>query len=264
MTVSGLGNYLFIDGNYLRRAYEDTMRQLFPEPDVKFNAFNFMGLKGLAQASKAFYYDSVDEDAHDAKERREFLDRLNSIDGFHIREGTLSRDKKRQKQVDVALAVECLTHAFQKNVWHVTLLAGDLDFKPLVDALVHAGIHVHVMYEVKSGARRLHRAADVALPLTIREFWGLSGDEFLNKHPAVSEIANDDSHGGSHLMKEGTWNGRPVQLWKRVDDGTYKVFAPRQPTNQPLRVTMFDLERLERYFELAWGPVTWTKIISET
>ena len=55
MSAPGLGNYLFIDGNYLRRAYEDTMRQLFPGAAVDFGAFNFAGLKQIAQASKSFY-----------------------------------------------------------------------------------------------------------------------------------------------------------------------------------------------------------------
>jgi uncharacterized LabA/DUF88 family protein len=261
---TNLSNYLFIDGNYLRRAYEDAMRQIFPDADVNARNINFVGLKQMSQASKVFYYDSVDEDAADATERRAFLDSLNSLDGFHIREGTLSRDKKRQKQVDVALAVECLTHAFQKNVWHVTLLAGDLDFKPLVDALVHAGVHVHVMYEQRSAARRLYRAADVARPLNLRDFWGLSGDEFLKKYPAVNEAANDDNHMGTHLIKEGEWNGRPVQLWKRTDDGTFKIFAPRQAAFPPLRVTMFDRDRLEKYFDLAYGSVTWSTAPSDS
>lgn len=263
MPAPALGNYLFIDGNYLRRAYEDTMRHLFPEADVSQRNINFPAIKQVAQASKFFYYDSVDEDAPDAAERRAFLDKLNSLDGFHIREGTLSRDKKRQKQVDVALAVECLTHAFQKNIWHVTLLAGDLDFRPLVDALIRMGIHVHVMYEPKSGARRLYRAADIALPITLRDFWGWSGQDFIRKYPAVNEVSNDDDHLGTHLIKEGDSKGRPVQLWRRTDDETYKIFAPRQGVNQPFRVTMFELDRLQKYFELMYGPITWSKVASE-
>lgn len=164
----------------------------------------------MAQASKAFYYDSVDEDGPDAQKRREALDRLNSLDGFHLREGTLSRDQKRQKQVDVALAVECLTHAFQKNVWHVTLVAGDQDFKPLVDALIQTGTHVHVMYEPKSGSRRLYRAADVAQPVTVRELCGLSGADFRQAYPAVNETTSEDNHSGTYLLKEGIWKGHPA------------------------------------------------------
>lgn len=32
--MADLGNYLFIDGIYLGRAYEDSIRQLFPEAVV--------------------------------------------------------------------------------------------------------------------------------------------------------------------------------------------------------------------------------------
>jgi uncharacterized LabA/DUF88 family protein len=260
MTARGLGNYLFIDGNYLRRAYEDTMRQLFPQADVNQRNIHFPEIKRLTNASKVFYYDAVDEDASDKDDRRAFLDHLNALDGFHIREGTLSRDKKRQKQVDVALAVECLTHAFNKNIWHVTLLAGDLDFKPLVDALINGGIHVHVMYEPKSGNRRLYRAADVGQPIRLIDFWGWSIEGGFNaKYPPPTVAMNDDNHQGTHLVKQGSWNGRTIQFWRNQDEGSFRMFAPREAHNPPFRVALSDAQRLEKYFELAYGSVEWTK-----
>ncbi|MBD2254416.1 NYN domain-containing protein [Nostoc parmelioides] len=47
--------------------------------------------------------------------------------------------KKEQKEIDIMIAVDMLTHSFQKNMDEATLLAGDLDFKPLIDALVLNG-----------------------------------------------------------------------------------------------------------------------------
>ena len=108
-------NYAFIDGNYMRRAYEDTLRQILPEADH--GNLDYGRLKMHVGASKVFFYDAVDDSASNAGDRREHLERIRSLEGFHVREGTLSSDKKRQKQVDVQLAVDCLTHAFNKNFW---------------------------------------------------------------------------------------------------------------------------------------------------
>ena len=77
-----------------------------------------------------------DEDAADfairEKAQRDEFNSIRSLAGFHVIEGTLSA--KRQKEVDVALAVDMLTHAFNHNMGWAHLIAGDLDFRPLVQA----------------------------------------------------------------------------------------------------------------------------------
>jgi hypothetical protein len=104
------------------------------------------------------------------------------------------------------------------------------------------------------------RATDVAQPFHLRNFWGLSGSALLTKYSAPNEATNDDNHAGTHLMKQEDWNGRPVQLWKAIDDGTFKIFAPSHAGQMALRVTLFNHDLLEKYFDLAWGKITWTQI----
>lgn len=250
--MADIQNYVFIDGNYLARAYDAAMQPFFPEADSR--NLDLTKLKEAMSASKAFYYDAIDEDKLDAKQRRERLEVIGTLDGFHIREGSVStrKKKKQQKQVDVRLAVECLTHAFNKNFWHVSLIAGDLDFKPLVDALINLGIHVHVCYEATSGNRLLYRAADVGQLMTIDDFWKWSTTEWQWTH-ALPQTHVNDSPGGEFLRKQGTWNGRPARLWENKTNGVHIVSVDEQGTSRKFRVLFDDAARLEQYFLLRFG-----------
>jgi len=192
-------NYAFIDANYLRRAYEDSMRRLLA--DASWVNIDFVSIKRSLNASKVFYYDAVDEDAADVTERVTRLDAIAALDGFHVRQGTIS-PKKTQKQVDVQLAVDALLHAFNKNIWHASLIAGDLYFKPLVDALINLGVHVHVFYDPHSAAKRLHRVADIGVPVTLKTFWDWSAVEYQEIHtvPRITRNENDNHPGGIHMV----------------------------------------------------------------
>jgi uncharacterized LabA/DUF88 family protein len=68
------------------------------------------------------------------KKQTDEFNAIRSLPGFHVRLGTLSGTGKRlrQKEVDVQLAVDMLTQAFAKNMNRATLIAGDLDFRPVV------------------------------------------------------------------------------------------------------------------------------------
>ena len=189
--MADIGNYVFIDGNYLRRAYEDTMRKFFPE--VQHSDLNLVALKEHVGASKAFYYDAIDETKSDVQQRKDYLNSIRQLDGFHVRQGTIKGEK--QKRVDVQLAVECLTHAHNKNIWHATIVAGDSDFEPLVSALVNAGAHVHVVYQRKSASRDLYQAADVAQEMTIYTLWKWSTPSYKRRQPAPSYDNTHFGHG---------------------------------------------------------------------
>ncbi|TMQ32016.1 MAG: NYN domain-containing protein, partial [Planctomycetota bacterium] len=132
---------------------------------------DFEKVKRAFGARKAFYYDCLDSQQGDdeedhafksrVKSQQDYFDRIRAIPGMHVREGHLSQGKKKQqKEVDVLLSVEMLTHAFNKNITKAVLLSGDGDFKPLVDALVRIGTWVHVAYDPRIGSKDLARAAD--------------------------------------------------------------------------------------------------------
>jgi uncharacterized LabA/DUF88 family protein len=254
--MTDISNYLFIDGNYLRRAYEDTMRKFFP--DVHHSNLDLTAIKRATNASKAFYYDAVDEQDADAQQRKDYLNSIHRLDGFHVRQGTITGKARKQKRVDVQLAVECLTHAHNKNIWHATLVAGDLDFEPLVSALINAGTHVHVLYERGSAAKDLYQAADVAQEMTIATFWQWSTLSFKRKQPAPTLDNTSYGPGGSPsdihtIPARGTWNGRPVDLCTRGNPVHYMLFFPHHE-DMPSNTWHFDdRTRLETFFLLANG-----------
>lgn len=237
--MADIQNYVFIDGNYLRRAYEDEMRKFFPSESVDAAALDLDHIKNTLGASKAFYYDAVDEllDASGqfpdrktgrvtATERQhDLLDRISSLDGFHVRKGSITGSKRTQKQVDVQLAVDALVHAFNKNMWHVSLITGDLDFKPLVDALVNLGIHVHLYYDRASASRTLYQAADVAVPMTIRTYWSWSHRQFKRAHRIPEEMpcGTDNGHPPNvHTLDgRGRWHDREVRAYTMQDPKDY-------------------------------------------
>lgn len=253
--MADIHNYAFIDGNYLRRAYEDTMRKFFP--DANGSNIELVMIKHYLQASKVFYYDSVDTDAPDAVWRAAAMESISAIDGFHVRKGTISK-KGKQKQVDVQLAVDALTHAFNKNFWHVSLIAGDLDFKPLVDALIQLGIHVHVYYESYSGAKPLYLAADVGIPMSIVDFYNWSSQDYRLSRPRPQDTHNAELPGGANsVVKVGTWKDRPVQLLHYGQDNSYVLFAPPHHSQAQRWLAFSDKDRLLLYFKLVHGDIVW-------
>jgi uncharacterized LabA/DUF88 family protein len=89
------------------------------------------------------------DQAYEARVRpqRELFDSAAGVDRVHVYEGDARRRRKRgleQKKVDVMIAVDMLTHTFRRNMHEATLLTGDNDFKPLVDALVHEGMFITI------------------------------------------------------------------------------------------------------------------------
>jgi uncharacterized LabA/DUF88 family protein len=156
-------NYLFIDGGYLRECYSRTIRGYFREE----GKLHFPTIRGNIGVTRVFYYDCLHdvpkkgESDSDFKQRvieqSRLFDEIQNIPGFHVRLGSLSGKppRLRQKKVDVLLAVEALDHAFRRNMAHAYLIAGDLDFAPLVDTLVRNGTYVTVMYEKTSPLTRV-------------------------------------------------------------------------------------------------------------
>src|SRR5713226_9055235 len=153
--------YLFIDGEYLRRIHNETMQAFFGvDGDLDLEE-----IKDEASAVRAFFYDSIDDapregETEEACQTRlgpleQFFARARALSGVHVRLGTVvgkrSRKKEpRQKEVDILLATDMLTHGFNGSMQKAVLLAGDLDFRPIVEALVRHGVFVEVWYHRSS------------------------------------------------------------------------------------------------------------------
>jgi uncharacterized LabA/DUF88 family protein len=159
-------NYLFIDGGYFRDKVTYLSQRYLRSDPIPIDPYKLC--KGF---KKTFYYDAPppkkkNESEPDYRTRLEEQDRyhnqLRSVSGCHVIKGSISSSgsRARQKQVDVAIAVDMLTHSYRRNMNRATFLTGDLDFKPLVDALVYDGMQVTLWCEENSTNRELVYSAD--------------------------------------------------------------------------------------------------------
>ena len=144
--------YMFIDGEQLRRTAEEVGNDWFGKAvDI-----DYRSLQGDCQ--KVFYYDCLpakqvggDEPLHQAKLEAKvaFFNRLRSLPGWHVSEGLAKHRKKarqEQKEVDILIAVDMLTHTHRKNMHRLTFVSGDQDFAPLLEAVVRDGMYVELLY----------------------------------------------------------------------------------------------------------------------
>jgi uncharacterized LabA/DUF88 family protein len=246
-------SYLFVDGGALRGRLKNVCAKWFGGVSVD---IDFRNLKG--SFTKAFYYDAlpVREEGESEKDysariepHRAVLDAAASVDGMHVYEGDARRRRKRgmeQKKVDVMLAVDMLTHSFRKNMHKATLLTGDNDFKPLIDALVQDGMFVTLWYPVGETSRELMQAADARQRLDMRTLHSLLTQESRERLslPGV-EVVNQDS--GLPGISLGKWSieRRILQLVKTAN--AFVVTRAPEPVVNRLQVTHHNVEFLREF-----------------
>ena len=213
--------YLFIDGGHLRAGFKKCMSRYHDgDVDLSIQATTHALRKlsvNIANPQKIFYYDCVDElqggnesDEDLARRVKAQEDRFNAIrdsPGWHVREGRLVGERKpRQKRVDVLLAVEMLSHAFNKNMQEAILIAGDDDFTPLVEELLRHGTFVQVWSDRRSGSPHLRHTADFGRSIGYRFYWHLTHHAFQEKHPLPDNSIIGKKDGG-RLVEYGRCKG---------------------------------------------------------
>lgn len=173
--------YLFIDGGYLQDKYEK-IRQWFEGH----GEIDFFSIKAQFAAKKVFYYDCLDdqrkgnesEENFDLRlaQQKKFFNKLQELEGFHVQLGTLvgSGKKRRQKEVDILLAVDMMNHAIRGNMHTAVLLSGDRDFRPLVQSLIQMGTYVSISSVEESTAKEFIWAADYHHKITLRVLYNWS------------------------------------------------------------------------------------------
>jgi len=256
--------YVFVDGAYLRRVADDLIGEMFSTPAE----LDFRALRGVGpNVRRIFYYDCLNDVQKENEPTANFTSRVNaqqaafdeiqSLEGFHVRLGSLSGShrKLRQKKVDVLLAVEALDHAVRGNMSRACLIAGDLDFAPLVDSLIRLGTYVQILYHPRSAARGLYMAADIGQPITFGDVYNWSTPDFRRRHPIPSALANGPPPTAEHaVIKSGTSNGKAVSLYKVGDE--YLLFSPKYD-HYSLAVQFSEANFLEKFFGIAYGPIEW-------
>ncbi|MDQ3817615.1 MAG: NYN domain-containing protein [Acidobacteriota bacterium] len=278
-----MSTYTFIDGGYLRRRHSDITKKWFGSEAPIYFPFFIDRLNTLIDpyprfvpldrgdlieplTPKIFYYDCLDEEqrqdedkaAFDKRiqEQSDFLKSIRNVFGCHIRLGTLkgSRRIRRQKEVDILLAVDMMVHAAQKNMSRAVLFAGDQDFKPVVESLVQLGIFVQIIGEAKTTSRELTWAASAYNKMGFSDFYACTPVALRPQFPIpqYSNYARTDLKTSSPI-KEGTLGERRCALYN-TDHG---FIAYLTGPNKTEFYQHSDLERLELYLDLEFGSIIW-------
>ncbi len=87
-------------------------------------------------------------------------------------------NNNRSKRVDIALATEMLSHAYNDNYEVAVLVAGDEDYVPLVQEIKRTGKQVALWFFEDGLSRHLKRESDLFLDL---KFFLLNTAENINR-----------------------------------------------------------------------------------
>jgi uncharacterized LabA/DUF88 family protein len=182
-------HYLFIDGGCLRSMLKCITDTYFNGCEIDLDYASMS--KGFG---KIFYYDALPPQKNDEnaeaydqrlKDTKDFFNHLCSIDRFHVCEGVSRRRRKvvEQKEVDILIAVDMLTHSFRGNMRKATLLTADLDFRPLIEALVREGTNLTLWYPKGKANEELLYAADSLKQLTTETIALFFSEKFRENNP---------------------------------------------------------------------------------
>lgn len=219
--------YLFIDGGCLRAVLDSVSAKYFAGDQLDLNYVVW-----AREYNKVFYYDCLPalrngESQQDYEARiapvEAFFERLRRIDGIHVFNGTMTRRGGRgpeQKQVDIKIAVDMLTYSFRRTMSSATLLTGDLDFKPLIDALVQDGMHTILLYPIGQTRTDLIYAADEKTPLGIEYLFARSSSPFRKRHYLPQTNAYNGKVLGAQYNRVDAWVSRlgDVELYESASD----------------------------------------------
>ena len=207
-------NYLFIDGGYLRERINQFAKEFFGKEHYGWNCQRIS-----EPYFKAFYYDCAPDDktGHRAKEYRECIAETKLLPGVHVAEGVLTNGSKRQqKQVDVKLAVDMLSHTLNRNMDSVTLLAGDQDFVPAIEALVRAGMYVSLLYVQTSISPNLRDAADEGNAIDFIDLYGACSSQFRKSNTLIQVQSGVTNKGVQYRLN---LRADAIDYWQPLGQG---------------------------------------------
>jgi uncharacterized LabA/DUF88 family protein len=161
---------IFIDGGYIREIFKDK----FGHDNIDFyklvnimNELPFRGKSIQGELLRAYYYDAIveqSEDPHLFNKQRAYFDSIEQSPDVEVRLGRLLKTHTgfyRQKGVDVLLAIDMLSMAFQNHYEIAIFLGGDDDFVDLINAVKNsAGKRVFGYYYPHRVSKRLFNSFD--------------------------------------------------------------------------------------------------------
>ncbi|GGA00583.1 NYN domain-containing protein [Okeania sp. KiyG1] len=175
------------------------------------------------------------------------------MEGYHVKLGSLvgTPNNKRQKEVDVLLTVDMMNHTIRNNMTNAVLIAGDRDFKPVVESLVSMGMYVKIASDPRSTSSELRYAADDYIPLSFKNYYDWSYLELRNKYPIPKIDRRIDRPNNAHLLKQGKVNGYKAELFQK--DSEFILFFEKIKDGYPLRISSDIEDRPEVYYSVKYG-----------
>ena len=157
---------VFIDGSNLYNGMRDNLA------NTRVNLQTFVRqLIGERNVMRTYYYNAplTDDYENDLREgQQRFFESLRRIPYVTVRLGRLHRRNDGslvEKGIDVAIAVECLSLAYENTYDTALLVSGDSDYVELVEALKRKGKHVECAMFKNQSAGVLMEYVDVFHPL---------------------------------------------------------------------------------------------------
>lgn len=233
--------YLFLDGGCLRARIRDIATRYCEGAPLILNWLNLAG-----GHRKIFYYDALparkpnQPDETFEAERKEVEDlhaKLATLDRFRVNEGDTRYRKGRgleQKKVDVMIAVDMMIHTIRRNMSEATLLAGDADFTPLLNALSNEGMFVTLMHP-PTASKDLLAAADARHPISVRQVYDWLDDAsraIFGGFPSLSY--GSDSHDANSEFILDAEGG--IEIWRQLHNDTLWASWPAPGRQDRMRL----------------------------
>lgn len=252
------GHYAYLDAGYFRERFRKRLGPLFRE----LPACDFSNVRQQLGVDRVFYYDCLDDTDADsdtvtvANAQREDYERVLKTDGYLPKLGTLSGvdpKKLRQKEVDVQLAVDMLTHAYDGLISEASVITGDLDFRPAMNVLVSRGVHVRLVYDASAVNKNLFAASDIRKEIDLQFLFRCLDSETQRRNP-FPEKATWGLRPTGRVIRRGDANGRKVSL---ICDGN--TFAAIFDDNTGYRHANMD-ELVDRYLPQLLPTLKWDNV----
>jgi len=156
------------------------------------------------------------------------------------------------------LATDMLTHGYDGNMEKAILLAGDLDFRPIIEALVRRGVLTEIWFEPKSAAKELPGAADFGFKIHFHQLWAWSNSDFQVRCRMPDVVTSAHMPDGRQYapVREGYLNGRTVTLFQ--GNGLFLIRS--EGPAGVLAASHDDVDVLVRYFDVIHGTVNWERM----
>jgi uncharacterized LabA/DUF88 family protein len=147
---------IFIDGGYLNKVLK------FQFSNSKIDYLRFSELicldLQLNRLRTYFYYclpinrKGNVEDIERMINAQKFLENLKRLPRFEVKLGKLQLigNQFRQKMIDILISLDITNMAFERQIEHVIIIAGDSDFVPAIKKAKNYGSIVHLYYHPSS------------------------------------------------------------------------------------------------------------------